>query len=112
MKTLVQQGGHGPSVWCSRGLGFQQRLSYVCFSGGGAPYLALLGRAYASADERTKASSVLDEPRTLSDKRYVSPLDFAILYTGLGDRNSAFHWLEKACQGTHDAYSGIAATDL
>jgi TolB-like protein/Tfp pilus assembly protein PilF len=68
----------------------------VRFSGGGAPYLALLGRAYALAGERTKASSVLDELRTLSDKRYVSPLDFAIVYTGLGDRNSAFHWLENA----------------
>jgi TolB-like protein/Flp pilus assembly protein TadD len=70
----------------------------VSFSGGGAPYLALLGRAYALAGERTKASSILDELRTLSDKKYVSPLDFAVVYTGLGDRNSAFHWLEKACQ--------------
>jgi TolB-like protein/Tfp pilus assembly protein PilF len=70
----------------------------VNLSGGGAPYLALLGRAYALAGERTKASSVLDELRTLSDKRYVSPLDFAVVYTGLGDRNSAFHWLEKAYQ--------------
>jgi hypothetical protein len=57
-----------------------------------------LGRAYALAGERTKASSILDELRTLSDKKYVSPLDFAVVYTGLGDRNSAFHWLEKACQ--------------
>ena len=50
------------------------------------------------AGERTKASSILDELRTLSDKKYVSPLDFAVVYTGLGDRNSAFYWLEKACQ--------------
>jgi TolB-like protein/Tfp pilus assembly protein PilF len=70
----------------------------VSFSGGGAPYLALLGRAYALAGERTKASSILDELTTLSDKKYVSPLDFAVVYTGLGDRNSAFHWLEKAYQ--------------
>jgi tetratricopeptide (TPR) repeat protein len=70
----------------------------VNLSGGGAPYLALLGRAYALSGERSKASSVLDELRTLSDKRYVSPLDFAVVHTGLGDRNSAFHWLEKAYQ--------------
>jgi TolB-like protein/Tfp pilus assembly protein PilF len=70
----------------------------VTFSGGGAPYIALLGRAYGLAGERTKASSVLDELRTLSDRRYVSPLDFAVVYTGLDDRNSAFHWLEKTYQ--------------
>jgi hypothetical protein len=34
----------------------------------------------------------------LSKQRYVSPLDIAIVYTGLGDRNSAFQWLEKAYQ--------------
>ncbi len=70
----------------------------VSFSKGGAPYRALLANAYALAGERAKALSVLDKLRTQSEQSYVSPLDFAVVYTGLGDRDSAFHWLEKAYQ--------------
>ena len=70
----------------------------VSFSRGGAPYRALLANAYALAGEQAKALSVLDKLRTQSEQDYVSPLDFAVVYTGLGDRNSAFHWLEKAYQ--------------
>jgi hypothetical protein len=55
-----------------------------------------LANAYALAGEQAKALSVLDKLRTQSEQGYVSPLDFAVVYTGLGDRNSAFHWLEKA----------------
>ena len=43
-----------------------------------------------------KALSTIEELKELSKKRYVSPVDIAIVYTGLGDRNSAFFWLEKA----------------
>ena len=32
----------------------------------------------------------------MSKRKYVSPVDIAIVYTGLGDRNSAFQWLERA----------------
>lgn len=42
--------------------------------------------------------SVLEELRTQSEQGYVSPLDFGVVYTGLGDRNSAFDWLEKVYQ--------------
>ena len=65
----------------------------------GAPlFRALMANAYALAGERSKALNVLDELKVLSKRGYVSPLDFAVVYTGLGDRNSAFQWLEKAYQ--------------
>jgi hypothetical protein len=70
----------------------------VTISRGGPIYRALLGHAYALAGERAKALSILGELKALSKQRYVSPLDIAVLYTGLGDRNSAFEWLEKAYQ--------------
>ena len=64
----------------------------------GAHYRALLGRAYAIAGERTKALNILDELRTLSLQRYVSPFDFAVIHIGLGDLDAAFHLLEEAYQ--------------
>ena len=36
--------------------------------------------------------------RAVSKQRYVSPLDFGVVYTGLGDKDSAFQWLEKTYQ--------------
>ncbi len=65
----------------------------------GAPlYRALLAHAYALDGERAKALSTLDDLKVLSKKSYVSPLDIALVYTGLGDKDSAFEWLEKAYQ--------------
>ena len=39
---------------------------------------------------------ILEELKVLSLKRYVSPVDLAVIYTGLGDRESALIWLTKA----------------
>ncbi|MDQ3063381.1 MAG: tetratricopeptide repeat protein, partial [Acidobacteriota bacterium] len=58
--------------------------------------VASLGRAYALSGERDKANKVLDELREMSKRRYVSPYLFAVVYVGLGDKDQAFAWLEKA----------------
>ena len=65
---------------------------------GGTSYRALLANAYALAGERAKALGILDELKAVSKQRYVSPLDIAVIYTGLGDRDSAFQWLENSYQ--------------
>jgi tetratricopeptide (TPR) repeat protein len=64
----------------------------------GSNYRALLGRAYALAGERTKAMDILDELKALSQHRYVSRFDIALVHLGLGDRTSTFQWLEEAYQ--------------
>jgi len=64
----------------------------------GPHYRALLGRAYALAGERPKAIEIIEELMALSQRRYVSPFDIAVLHVGLDDRTSAFQWLEKAYQ--------------
>ena len=65
-------------------------------SGNGAPYRALLANALALNGDKAEAMSVLDGLRAQSGKGYVSPLDYAIVFTGLSDCDSAFEWLEKA----------------
>ena len=59
-------------------------------------FKALLGHAYGLAGERAKALGILEEIKLLSKQQYVSPMDFAIVYTGIGDREMAFRWLETA----------------
>ena len=34
----------------------------------------------------------------LSKQRWVSPIDYALVYAGLGDADSTFTWLEKGYQ--------------
>ena len=65
-------------------------------SGGGLHYRALLGRAYALAGERQRGLTIVEELEALSKKVYVSPYDIALVYLGLGDKTSAFRWLEEA----------------
>jgi TolB-like protein/DNA-binding winged helix-turn-helix (wHTH) protein/tetratricopeptide (TPR) repeat protein len=63
-------------------------------------FRALLGHVYGRAGDRAKALGILDELTRMSmtKQRFVSPMDFAILYAGMGDANQTFQWLEKAYQ--------------
>ena len=60
----------------------------------------LLSYAYAVAGRRGEALKLLDEQQQLAKQHYVSPYNFAIIYTGLGEKDRAFEWLTK-CVGEH-----------
>ena len=60
--------------------------------------LALLGHAYAVSGKRAEAQQVLADLQQLQDQRYVSPYTVAAIYTGLGDKDQAFKWLETAVE--------------
>ena len=56
----------------------------------------ILAYAYAAAGKRDEALKILDEQSELAKKGYISPYNFAIIYTGLGDKDRAFEYLNKA----------------
>ena len=58
--------------------------------------LALLGHAYAASGKTAEAQQVLSELRELGGRVYVSPYTVAAIYTGLGEKDQAFKWLERA----------------
>ena len=58
----------------------------------------LLSYAYAAAGRRAEALRILSEQQRLAKQRYVSPYNFAIIYTGLGDKDRAFEWLTKCVE--------------
>lgn len=60
--------------------------------------LGYLGFAYAKAGNRNEALKTLDEIHRLSHQSYVSPYYIAIIYVGLGERDEAFIWLNKALE--------------
>jgi DNA-binding winged helix-turn-helix (wHTH) protein/TolB-like protein len=88
-----------------RGLAYEQKGMYpeaiAEFQKGvklsGSPLmLALLGHAYAASGKKVEAQQVLSELQDLQGRRYVSPYTVAAIYAGLGEKDQAFKWLEKA----------------
>jgi TolB-like protein/DNA-binding winged helix-turn-helix (wHTH) protein/Flp pilus assembly protein TadD len=66
----------------------------VSLSGGAAnPWL---GYAYGITGRRREALEILSRLETRSHEHYVTPQDFAVVHLGLGDKDQAFVWLEKA----------------
>ena len=59
-------------------------------------YLAGLGHALAVSGRAEEALSTIDELKQLSNHRHVSARAVAEIYMGLGDKEQAFAWLDKA----------------
>jgi TolB-like protein/DNA-binding winged helix-turn-helix (wHTH) protein/Tfp pilus assembly protein PilF len=58
--------------------------------------VAALGRAYAVSGQAEEAKKILDELKKISKRRYVSSYEIAVIYAGLGDKDKALEWLERA----------------
>ena len=88
-----------------RGLAYEQKGMYREAIGdfqkgvtlSGSPLmLALLGHAYAASGQKAAAQNVLNDLRDLQGRRYVSPYTIAAIHAGLGQKDQAFKWLDKA----------------
>jgi tetratricopeptide (TPR) repeat protein len=55
-----------------------------------------LAHAYAVSGQTAEARKLLGQLIQRSTQTYFSPFDIAVVYVGLGDRDQAFEWLEKA----------------
>jgi Flp pilus assembly protein TadD len=70
----------------------------VTFSGGSPVMKAALGHAYAVSGRRGEAMNVLTELQMLTKRSYISASEIAAIYAGLGERDRAMDWLEKAAE--------------
>jgi serine/threonine-protein kinase len=60
--------------------------------------LALLGHEYAVSGRRAEAQQIAAQLKNISTRRYVPALYFALISTGLGDKDDAFRWMDAAVQ--------------
>lgn len=72
--------------------------------------LASLGHALASAGRRSEAKKMLVKLKGRASTRYVPPYALALVAAGLGDRDQALDWLEKA-YGEKDVWLVWLQTD-
>jgi tetratricopeptide (TPR) repeat protein len=88
------------------GLAYQQMRMYsqdqqafqsiLAFAPRDPALLALLGHLYAVTGQKAAAQGIISQLQQISTERYVPSLYVAVIYTGLGDKDQAFAWLDKA----------------
>jgi TolB-like protein/Tfp pilus assembly protein PilF len=76
----------------------------VELSAGDSDPIASLAHAYAATGKRAEAEKILRQFLRQSETTFVSPYMIATVYAGLGNKDKAFEYLEKAYQ--------IRSTDL
>jgi TolB-like protein/tetratricopeptide (TPR) repeat protein len=62
----------------------------------GAMFVATLAHVTGAAGDREGALELIRTLERRSGEQYISPLDMCVAHAGLGDRNAALLWLEKA----------------
>jgi TolB-like protein len=55
-----------------------------------------LGLAYAVSGQMTEAKKTAESFKSAARQRYIPPTYFVMIHAGLGDKDQAFAWLEKA----------------
>ncbi len=65
---------------------------------GDALSLAYLAHACGRSGQTLRAQALVRELVEESTRKYVTPVLLVYAYVGLGDRENAFEWVEKACQ--------------
>ena len=88
------------------GLGYQNKRMYpeaiaeykkaLQLGGSPAEMRGLLGNAYAVSGNRTDAQKMIAELKSLWPEHARAALDLAVVFSGLGDKENALYWLEKA----------------
>ncbi len=104
----IELNPHFPAAFWTLGLIQEQRGDYqeaaaafqqaIHLAPDNARMRAALGHLYAVSGQRKLGFGTLRKLEQLCDQRYVSPFDFASIHFALGQSDSAFNWLDRACQ--------------
>jgi TolB-like protein/DNA-binding winged helix-turn-helix (wHTH) protein/Flp pilus assembly protein TadD len=88
------------------GIGYQDKRMYpeaiaeykraLQLGGSPAEIRGLLGNAYAVSGDRTNAEKMIAELKSLWPEQTRAALDLAVVFSGLGEKEDAVYWLEKA----------------
>lgn len=74
--------------------------------------VAALGYTYAKTEKKKEAVELLEEIDFIAAQTYIPPQEKALIYVGLGDKEKAFLYLEKAWQEKHGSLISIKVEPL
>jgi len=106
-KKKLELDPNSPEIYVALGRAYTMKGEYptaiewlkkgLALSGGASSNaLTRLGYAYAVSGRRADALEVLRQLEQLSKRRYVHPIQIAIVNAALGQNDRAFEWLDKA----------------
>jgi serine/threonine-protein kinase len=84
----------------------------VDLSGGSATSLTRLAYVYAVANKRKEALKILDQKILLSKRVRMRPFNIALVYVGLGEKDRAFDWLQKALADRSIWFPSVRSKEL
>ena len=90
------------NVYVKKGMYAEAIAQYqksIPLSGSSPDEPASLAYAYALAGKRREALQIIEELKERSKRQFISPTVIAVIYGGLGEKDMAFEWLEKAYSG-------------
>jgi adenylate cyclase len=99
---LEQKGRYAEAI-----AAFQKAIKL--FPGGSSIAEAELAHTYAVLGNREEAQKIIAELQQLSKSKYVSSFQIAAIYAGLGEKDQAFAWLEKAYEERSDGLVNLKA---
>jgi len=107
LKKAIEIDPNFPRTHFRLGEVYEQRGEYgmaipefeeaVHLSGGDPYYEGSLGHAYGASGNAVKARDVLQNLQARTGQ-YVPPYAIGLVYAGLGEKDQAFHWLQKAVE--------------
>jgi hypothetical protein len=71
---------------------------------------ASIAHVFVRLGNRPAAEKILEEMLASAKTKYVSPYDIAVIHAGLGERDRAFEWLNKAFE-EHSAFMVYLSSD-
>jgi TolB-like protein/Flp pilus assembly protein TadD len=74
--------------------------------------IALYGHTLGLSGDAAGARKALEDLQHLAQSRYVSSIYFATVYTGLGDKDTALNWLDRAYQERNDRLVYLGAEPM
>jgi adenylate cyclase len=102
---VAQSDPNDPSAHLWLGLAYQQKrnfapaiaeLSKATQLSNDKAWVGLVAYALATSGDKPAVRKILRDMKVQSQNSYVSPWWFAIIYCGLGEKEQAFLWLERA----------------
>jgi adenylate cyclase len=93
---ILEQQGRYPEAIAA----FQKAIKL--FPGGSSIAEAELAHTYALSGNRAEAQKIIAELQELAKSKYISSYQIAAIYAGLGEKDQAFAWLEKAYEERSD----------
>lgn len=107
LKKAIEIDPNFPRTHFRLGEVYEQRGEYttaihefeeaVRLSGGDPYYEGSLGHAYGASGDAAKARDVLRNLQARTEQ-YVPPYAIGLVYASLGEKDEAFHWLQKAVE--------------